>query len=508
MIRRILVAVSALAIMTTWLVTSPAAEEGHPVIVGSKSFTESVILGEVVTQLIEDAGFPAIHRRQLGGTRVLWSALLKGEIDVYPEYTGTLRNELLVGQDLRSDAELVAFLGTLGIGMTAPLGFNNSYAIGMKAGLADRLGVQTISDLRKFPDLVFGFGNEFMNREDGWPGLRDRYRLPQRNVRGLDHDLAYRGIEAGTLQVTDLYTTDAEINYYGLRALRDDLDFFPVYNAVIVYRRDLGTRAPTVVSSLRRLAGTIDETTMQAMNARVKLGGETEPAVAADFAGETFGFQIQPDEATSWSRFRRHTLEHLVLVGISLSAAILLGLPLGIVAARREHLGQIILGVAGVLQTIPSLALFVFMIPLLGIGGTPAIVALFLYSLLPIIRNTCAGLKDIRPSILESARALGLPSSARLRIVELPLATRSILAGIKTSAVINVGTATLGALIGAGGYGQPILTGIRLDSTSLILQGAIPAALLALMVQAGFDLVEWRLLPRGLRAGAGPGSRQ
>jgi osmoprotectant transport system permease protein len=200
-------------------------------------------------------------------------------------------------------------------------------------------------------------------------------------------------------------------------------------------------------------------------------------------------------------------LEHLVLVGISLSLAIVVSIPLGILAARRQRLGHVILGVVGILQTIPSLALFVFMIPLLGIGGPPAIVALFLYSLLPIVRNTYAGLKDIPPAIIESAQALGLPGRARLRIVELPLAGRAILAGIKTSAVINVGTATLSALIGAGGYGQPILTGIRLDDIGLILQGAVPAAVLALLVQGLFELIERGLLPRGLRIQAG-GNRQ
>jgi osmoprotectant transport system permease protein len=205
---------------------------------------------------------------------------------------------------------------------------------------------------------------------------------------------------------------------------------------------------------------------------------------------------------TLWQQFWQHTVEHLVLVGISLSAAIVLAIPLGILAARHERLGQLVLGVAGIIQTIPSLALFVFMIPLLGIGAPPAIVALFLYSLLPIIRNTYAGLKDISPAIVESAQALGLPSRARLRIVELPLATRAILAGIKPSSVINVGTATLAALIGAGGYGQPILTGIRLDDIALILQGAIPAAALALLVQGLFELIERGLLPRSLRVQA------
>ena len=137
------------------------------------------------------------------------------------------------------------------------------------------------------------------------------------------------------------------------------------------------------------------------------------------------------------------------------------------------------------------------MIPWLGIGAKPALVALFLYSLLPIVRNTATGLRDIPVSLRESAEALGLPARARLLRIELPMASRSILAGIKTAAVINVGTATIGALIGAGGFGQPILTGIRRDDLSMILfEGAIPAALLALAVQGAFDLAE-RWLSQG-----------
>jgi osmoprotectant transport system permease protein len=477
-----------------------AAETAATITVGSKSFTESVILGEMLRQLSQQAGYDAGHRRQLGGTRVLWNALLSGEIDAYPEYTGTLMQETLVSEDLRTEAELRQALAARGLRMTRPLGFNNTYAIGMKASLAERLGVRTISDLRDHPDLVLGFGNEFMDRADGWPGLRQRYRLPQQNVRGLDHDLAYRGIESGTLQVTDLYSTDAEIAYYNLLALEDDLEYFPVYNAVVLYRADLAERAPAAVALFRQLEGRIAAATMSALNARVKLGGESEAAVAASFLKDTFDLDVSLQVQTAWQRFWQRTGEHLVLVGISLSAAILFAIPLGILAARRPRTGHVVLAVVGILQTIPSLALFVFMIPLLGIGGPPAVMALFLYSLLPILRNTHSGLRGIAPAIVESAQALGLPSGARLRIVELPLATGAILAGIKTSAVINVGTATLSALIGAGGYGQPILTGIRLDDIGLILQGAIPAAALALLVQGMFELIERGLLPSGLRA--------
>jgi osmoprotectant transport system permease protein len=477
-----------------------ANEVPATITVGSKSFTESVILGEMLAQLAGEAGIEASHQRQLGGTSVLWNALLSGEIDAYPEYTGTLMQEILVKENLPSKAQLGQTLAALGLRMTPPLGFNNTYAIGIKEELADRLKLRTISDLRHHPELVFGFGNEFMDRADGWPGLQQHYQLPHRNVRGLDHDLAYRGIESGALQVTDLYVTDAEIAYYKLRALEDDRHYFPVYDAVILYRADLEQRAPEVVASFKRLAGRINAISMRTLNARVKLQGETESVVAASFLEAHFKLDINLQVQSAWQRFWRHTREHLLLVGISLTAAILVAIPLGILAARRQRTGQIVLGIAGILQTIPSLALFVFLIPLLGIGGPPAVVALFLYSLLPIIRNTHAGLKDIAPAITESALALGLPPRARLRIVELPLATRSILAGIKTSAVINVGTATLAALIGAGGYGQPILTGIRLDDIGLILQGAIPAAVLALLVQGVFELVERRLLPRGLRS--------
>lgn len=476
---------------------SPAAAQ--ELRVGSKSFTEAVILGEVIAHLARDAGAQVTHQRQLGGTQILWSALLRGEIDIYPEYTGTISQEILAGRGITDEDEIRAVLDSLGIRMSRPLGFNNTYAIGMKKEVADSLRITTISDLKNHPALKLGFSNEFMDRADGWPGLRDRYALPQPDVRGLDHDLSYRGLESGTIHATDLYSTDAEIQYYDLRVLDDDRAHFPVYNAVILYRADLEERAPEVVAALSRLEGRIPEAAMIAMNARAKLDRVPETRVAADFLSQTFGLDIETRAETWVDRLLRNTGAHLYLVVISLTAAILLAVPVGIVAAKSRQAGQIILGIVGIIQTIPSLALLVFMIPLLGIGGPPAIMALFLYSLLPIVRNTYSGLHDIPLPLRESAEALGLPPVARLRLVELPTASRTILAGIKTSAVINVGTATLGALIGAGGYGQPILTGIRLDDIGLILEGAVPAAALALLAQGLFELVERLFVPRGLR---------
>ena len=468
--------------------------------VGSKKFTESVVLGEIVTQALQSDGLRAEHRAQLGGTQVLWHALLAGEIDLYTEYTGTIREDILRGAAPGTDDEsLRQALAAQGVGMSGALGFDDNYALGMKESDAVRLSVARISDLHGLPRLRLAFSEEFLNRRDGWPSLRERYGLQHAGVRSLDHDLAYRALAAGDVDVVDLYTTDAEIPYYHLRVLEDDLEHFPRYRAVILYRLDLAARSAAAVASLARLEGRIAATDMQRLNARAKLDRVPEPIVAAEFLATSLGSAAVQRHEGRLRRIGRYVAEHLALVAVSLGAAILAGVPLGIAAARRRTLGSAILAVAGVVQTIPSLALLVLLIPLLGIGTLPAVAALFLYSVLPIVRNTVTGLNGIPVSLIESAEVLGLSPWARLVKVELPLASPSILAGIQTSAVINVGTATLGALIGAGGLGQPILTGIRLDDMSLILEGAVPAALLALLAQAVFAVAGRLVVPRGLR---------
>lgn len=474
----------------------PAVTWAASVRIGSKQFTESVVLGEVARLDAQQAGMDATHQRELGGTRILWSALQHGDIDAYPEYTGTLTQELLKNVSPNADiATLREKLKPLGIGITDSLGFSDTYAVGMLEVTAAKLGIARLSDLAGHPELRFGFSNEFMDRQDGWPGIRAGYALPQTQVRGLDHTLSYRAVADHAVDAIDLYSTDAEIPYYHLRVLEDDRHYFPRYDAVFLYRLPLEQSAPGFVDVLRRLSGRIDVKTMQQMNADVKLKGVKETDVAARF----LGVRTDDDQVGLATRLLGRTLEHVKLVALSLGMALLLAIPLGILAARWTRLGQLVIALTGVLQTIPSLAMFVFMIPLFGIGTWPAIAALFLYSLLPIVRNTHAGLIGIPHELRESAAALGLSSAARLRHVELPMATRSILAGIKTAAVINVGTATLAALIGAGGYGQPILTGIRLDNVGLILEGAVPSAVLALLVQAVFEGVERWLTPRGLR---------
>ncbi|MBO6792511.1 MAG: ABC transporter permease subunit [Balneolaceae bacterium] len=478
-----------LFIIATMLIHSSGLMAQDPIRVGSKLFNESVILGEIITQSIENAGFDVEYSDQLGGTRILWNALLTDELDIYPDYTGTIVFELLGETEPLTIAEINRKIEVFGIQITNTLGFNNTYALGMRMDHAEDLGIEAISDLREHPELNFGFSNEFLNRADGWPGIQSTYNLDGSNVTGLDHDLAYRGLENENIDVIDLYSTDAEIDYYELKVLEDDFGFFPDYAAVIVYRSDLNK---DVQKLLGNLEFTINEADMISMNADVKLKGIDDEIVAYRFLNGIFGIEITHQSDNRSDRLKETTIDHLILVGVSLALAILLAIPLGIAAFQFKKIEQLILSMVGILQTIPSLALLVFMIPLFGIGTIPAMAALFIYSLLPIVRNTHSGLVSMNNGLKESAVALGLPKSVILKKIELPLALPSILAGIKTSAVINVGTATLGALIGAGGYGQPILTGIRLDDTALILEGAIPAAVLALLAQWFFDLIEKR----------------
>jgi osmoprotectant transport system permease protein len=469
--------------------------------VGSKRFTESYILGEIVTQTASNAGAEVAHRQGMGGTAILFEAIKTGSIDVYPDYTGTIARQLLQ-TDAADLATLNRGLRPLGLGVAVKLGFNNTYALALPEDEAARLGISSVSELADQPQLRFGLGHEFLERNDGWSGLKATYALPHL-PKGLDHGLAYEAIASGQIDVMDIYSTDAKIARYGLRVLSDDKHYFPDYDAVLVYRLDVPERFPRAWAALVKLEGTIDAKRMIAMNARAELDGASFSAIAADFSDLPQSAQSVRGgflDKLAGADFLRLTGQHLLLVFVSLGAAIIVGIPLGVWAARSNAVAQPILSAVGVIQTIPALALLVFLIPLLGrIGTIPALVALFLYSLLPIVRNTYSGLTDIAASLSESACALGLPAAARLRLIELPLASRAILAGVKTSAVINVGTATIAAFIGAGGYGERIVTGLALNDHALLLAGAIPAAVLALLVQWMFDLADRWIVAEGLR---------
>ena len=475
------------------------------VVVASKNFTEAVILGDVVTQLLQADGIDTKHHRSLGGTPILWKALLAGDIDVYGDYTGTILQETLHELHLGADADLAAVLAPYGIGISKQLGFNNTYIIGMRADTAARLGIRRISDLANHPGLTLGFCSEFVDRADGWPMLQRRYGLPQQKISSMEHQITYRALAAGDIAATNLYSTDAEIKAYNLVGLADDLKVFPAYEAVFLYRLDTAKDVPGLLKALDRLAGKIDIGTMIGMNASVKDSNLSESEVATNFLANIGVLHTSHRYARLTHFFQaaqqlwHNAVRHLLLVFLPLGADILVAIPLAIYISRRPRIAHLTLGMVGVAQTIPSLALLVFLIPLLGVGYPPAMTALFIYGMLPIMRNTCLGLSSVPQALMESADALSLSPMQRLFSLELPLALPSILAGIKVAAILNVGTATLGAIIGAGGFGEPILTGVRHGDVAMLLEGAIPAALLALLVQWLFGILERRLIPFGLR---------
>ncbi|MCL2779575.1 MAG: ABC transporter permease subunit [Polyangiaceae bacterium] len=487
--------------------------------VGSKRFVESYILAEMVAELARQQGMMASHDLGLGGTAVVFRAIEDGEIDAYPEYTGTLAETIVptvptVPDGRRSSqvdlTSLRRALAPHGLSLSDPIGFDDTYALAVRRDVATKLGLRTVTDLASHGELRVALSHEFAGRNDGWPGLSARYGLGAFTPRLLDHALAYEAVSRASADVIDVYTTDAKIARYNLVILDDDRAFFPSYSAVVVYRTKLLQHTPNFGRVLDRLSGSIDAETMRRLNARAELDGVAFDRVAKDFLAapgshSSTSFSAAPSAMPArlalgtWAVILRHGPRHVMLVAISLLFATLLGVPLGILAHARPRLGVALLGTAGVVQTIPSLALFCFFIPAFGIGPVPALLALMLYGLLPIVRNTHAGLASIPAELREAALALGLSTRERLVHVELPLASRTIIAGIKTSAVVAVGSATIAAFIGAGGFGEPISTGLSLNDVPTILEGAIPAALLALVVQGLFAIAECVIVPRGLR---------
>jgi len=387
-----------------------------------------------------------------------------------------------------------------------PLGFQNTYALAMTAAQASQLGIKTISDLAKHPELTVAVSHEFLGRADGWPGLAARYGLPHKPS-GIDHGISYEALAAGRIAVTDIYSTDAKIAELKLTVLDDDKQYFPRYDAVLLYRLDLPKKAPAAWAAIQRLEGRIDAARMIQMNGDAELRGRSFADIARAFVTPASGTGAR----TGWLQrlfaddLGRLTREHLTLVAVSVLVAVLIGVPLGSAAAAWPRVEQPVMAVVGVLQTVPSLALFAMLIPLLGrIGTLPALVALSLYALLPVVRNVTTGLQQVPAGLRDAARSLAFTPWQRWWLIELPIAMPVLVAGVKTAAVITVGTATIAAFIGAGGYGERIATGLALNDNATLLAGALPAAVLALVTQGVFEWIERHLMKRRPRSAGAP----
>ncbi len=483
----------------------------EPLRIGSKRFTESYILAQVIAQqAASHLAHAPVVLQGLGNTAIVYEALRSGAIDVYPEYAGTIRLEILKNTLPMNLDEMRRALLPLGLGVGVPLGFNNGYALAMTDKQAQTLGVRALSDLARHPALKLGLSNEFLGRSDGWPGLSKTYGLAQTPI-GLDHGLAYDAIKAQQIDVIDIYSTDAKIAHLGLRVLTDDSSYFPRYDALLLYRLDLPTHFPAAWAALQKLEGHVDESAMIAMNARAELQGVAFDVIGRDHLADqgtktmTSHTQINPTPTPDpqrrgfWAKLfgpdlARLTGQHLALVLASVSFAALLAIPLAVWTFPHPRLRAAVLGLAGLMQTVPSLALLAALIALLGaIGSLPALLALTLYALLPIMRNTSTGLAQVPNGLRMAAKALGMTDAQCLRYVDLPLALPTLLAGVRTATSIAIGTATIAAFIGAGGFGERIVTGLALNDSDLLLAGAVPAAVMALLSEALFEAITRKL---------------
>ena len=514
-------------------VPATSQDDHRAVVVASKPFAESYLLAEVFAQLLEAHGYPVDRRPGLGMTELVLQALIRGDIDVYPEYTGTGLAAVL-GETAEGGAASVfrrvsdEFKERWGLHWLPPLGFENTYAIAMRREAADSLGVRTLSGLAAFASgLVGGFSPDFIGRADGLGGLAAAYGIEFRETRSLLQAVKYQALEGRAVDVIDAYSTDGRISRYDLAVLADDRSFFPPYDAAPLLSRAFYEERPGPVLVLNRLAGRIDAETARRANERIEVDGTSVADAARELlaaVGLAGGTGDQGDQGIARdsggarqtgsvlvalpahirenrAELARQVARHLLLVLASLVAAILVALPAGVALERRRALAGSAIRLAGLLQTIPGIALLAFMIPLFGIGVTPAVVALFLYSLLPILRNTYTGIVEAAPEAVAAGRALGMTEGQLLLRIRLPLAAPVVMAGIRTAAVINVGTATLAAFIGAGGLGDPIVAGLTLSDPVLILSGAVPAAVLALCVDWVLAGAERAVAPRGVAEG-------
>ncbi|MEA2558669.1 MAG: osmoprotectant transport system substrate-binding protein opuBD [Acidobacteriota bacterium] len=505
------------AFFLTLLLAAPSLAADR-IVVGSKNFEESRLLGEIFAQLLESRTDLQVERRLgLAGTQVCFEALKTGAIDVYPEYTGTglvsILNEPAEGGPAQTLNRVRSeFLNRWNLWWLAPLGFENSFEVAVPRELAEREHLKTISDLARISKrLRGGFGHEFVGREDGLLGLQRVYGLEFVSIQPLQHALKYQAAGARDVDAIDVYTTDALLITHRLVVLEDDRGFFPPYEAAALVRGETLREHPEVGSTLGLLAGAFDEQTMRSFNLRLQEGKEEEAVVARDALrsmGLIKGQEMETRAASSptlthylWderSALLRRTLEHISLSALALLAGIVVAVPLGLWLERHRGGAETTIRLLGMTQTIPSLALLAFFIPFLGVGTVPAVVALWIYSLFPIVRNTYSGVRDADPRAVEAATALGMTPGQILREIRLPLAAPVLMAGIRTAAVLTVGTATLAAFIGAGGLGEPIVTGLQLANAPMILSGAIPAAILALLVDGLLGWVERALRPAGL----------
>ena len=488
------------------------------IIISSKIFTENILLAEMLSLLLEEKyTFKVIRKFNLGGTQLVFSALRNKEIDVYPEYTGTGYTMILKlsGETQPKKTFKIVkkeFLNKFNLVWSLPLGFENTYTLAVRSSDLRFKKIHRISQLKgKTKSLKLGAGHEFMERQDGFLNFIKKYQLSFQKDQTwtMNQGLMYSALKNKKIDMVMAYSTDGRIKAFDLKTLRDDKSFFPAYEAAYLTRKDFLKQYPMLKKAFKQLEGNITEKEMIFLNNQVDQLKLDSTQIARNFLikKNLLEDDIKNLKQQSWldyyiskkEYFFKIFYEHLLLVVVSLFFALWLAIPIGLWASYNNKVEKTVFFIVNTLQTVPSLALLAIFIPFLGIGFLPAVVTLFIYSLLPIIRNTFEAIKNIDRVLISAGAGMGLNIWQVLRYIQIPLAFPMILAGVRTSAVIVVGTATLAAFIGAGGLGDPIFRGIATLNSKLIFLGAVPACLLAIFIDRFLAFLEKLIIPKGLK---------
>lgn len=506
-----------LTLLLSLLINSSLAKE--PIIIGSKEFTENYLLGEMAAILLKEKyDWPVEKKLGLGGTKVVFDALESDSIHLYPDYTGTGYIYFLKRNDNERDPEKIykivkeTFEKDFNIIWSKPFGFNNTYALAVRANDDNLNDINSVSELvGNENNFMFAAPHEFMERSDGMPNFQKAYGLKfsDENIVGMEAGLTYSALRDLKVDMIMSYSTDGRIAAFNFRLLEDDLNFFPPYYAAWLAKKSSLEKFPVLKNLYEDFDDLISEKDMMELNNQVDSKKMEPEVVARNFLikkklikGELQKNDKRKGLLNFFIKKKKYlfkiTKEHLILSFGSLLLALIISLPTGILLTRYPVISTPVFAIINTIQTIPSLALLGFLIPIMGIGKIPGIVALFLYSLLPLIRNTYAGVQAVNNNFIEASRGIGLTNWQILWKVEIPLAMPVILAGVRTASVIVIGTATLAALVGAGGLGDPIFRGVSTVNNDLIFLGAIPAALLAIITDKLLGLCEKKLVSKGL----------
>ncbi len=498
-----------LALSLTWHYTLAQSPNSDVIRIGGKVFTEQNILVDLIKIYLEDKGYKTQTQKNLGGTFVAYEALKTGNLDLYVEYSGTSYHTIFKQEKIISENDTYLWLKERfkkeNIYLFQDLGFSNSYAL----ITVQNQNYQTMKDLVKdSPNLTIGFEHEFLSRPDGFSNMLKAYDYNFKNPKTMNVGLMYEALKTKQLDVGIGYSTDGRNKAFNLKILEDNLDFFPKYKAAILAKTSVLQNHKNLESELMALSGLITATDMIQMNYEVDALKKSSNLVAKNFLiskgliaysslklSHNFLGLSYPEIIL----IKNKLLEHIEICFIALCFSILIGFSLGVLAFEFKPLKPLVFSFVNLLQTLPSLALFGFLIPFMGIGFWPAMIALILYSILPLVHNVYIGLSEIDLDIIESCQAIGMTKLQILLQVRIPIAMPTLGAGLRTCTAIIIGTATVAAFIGAGGLGELIFQGISSLNHRMILLGAVPAALLALLADTLVHFTMNSLTSKGLK---------